>query len=111
MLNECVKSKVKRGGGSIQVCGCFSYNDVGDLYRINNILTKESTTPSFKDMLYHLALNYVVTDSFYKIMTPNTPLNSIENICRGKKTMVCWLLWIFLLNPLILIQLNIYANI
>ena len=41
MLNECVKSKVERGGGSIRVCGCFSCNDVGDLYRINDILTKE----------------------------------------------------------------------
>ena len=41
ILNECVKPKVKRGGGSIQVCGCFSYNGVGDLYRINDILNKE----------------------------------------------------------------------
>ena len=41
MLNECVKSKVKYGGGSIQVWGCFSHNGVDDLYRINDILTKE----------------------------------------------------------------------
>ena len=41
MLNECAKSRVKRVGGSIQVSGCFSYNGVGDLYRINDILTKE----------------------------------------------------------------------
>ena len=41
MLNECVKSKVKHGGGSIQVWGCFSYNGVGDLYRSNDIFTKE----------------------------------------------------------------------
>ena len=41
MLNECVKSTEKHGGGSIQVWECFSYNGVGDLYRINDILTKE----------------------------------------------------------------------
>ena len=38
MLHECVKSKVKHGGGSIQVWECFSCNGVGDLYRINDIL-------------------------------------------------------------------------
>ena len=56
MLNECVKSKVKQDGGSIQVWGCFSYNGVGDLYRIIDILTNEKvpSAPSFKDMLYHL---------------------------------------------------------
>ena len=36
-----MKSKEKHGGGSIQAWGCFSYNGVGDLYRINDILTKE----------------------------------------------------------------------
>ena len=41
MLHECVKSTVKHGGGSIQVWGCFSCNGVGDLYRINDIFTKE----------------------------------------------------------------------
>ena len=35
MLNKCVKSKVKRDGGS------FTYNGAGDPHRTNNILTKE----------------------------------------------------------------------
>ena len=35
-----MKSKVKRGVGSIQVCGCFGYNGVGHLHRINDIFTK-----------------------------------------------------------------------
>ena len=75
-------------------------------------LPRKTNTPSFKDMLYHLAWNYLVTDSFYnEIMTPSTPLSSVENICREKKTVVCWLLCIFLLSPLISIQSNIYGNI
>lgn len=40
-LNACLKSTVKHGGGSIQVWGCFSYNGVGDLYRIKDTLTKQ----------------------------------------------------------------------
>ena len=35
MLKECVKFKVKHGGG------CFSKIGVGDLFRINDILTEE----------------------------------------------------------------------
>ena len=81
MLNEFVKSKVKHGGGSIQVWGCFSYNGVGDLYRINDILTKKK---------YHSILQRHAIPSglrlcghglvYNKIMTPNTPLSSVENI-------------------------------
>lgn len=41
LLNQCIKSTVKHGGGSIQVWGCFSFNGVGNLYRINSILNKE----------------------------------------------------------------------
>ena len=41
MLNECIKPRVKHGGGSIQVWGCFSYNGIGNLYKINDTLTKE----------------------------------------------------------------------
>ena len=54
MLKECVKSKVKHGCGSIQVWGCFSYNGVGDLYRINDILTKEKYHFILQRHAYHL---------------------------------------------------------
>ena len=40
-LNQCLKSTIKHGGGSIQVWGCFSFNGVGSLYRIKGILEKK----------------------------------------------------------------------
>ena len=48
MLHKCVKSAVKPGGGSIQVWGCFSYNGVGDLCRINNILQRHAIPSGLK---------------------------------------------------------------
>ena len=84
------------------VVGVFRFGDVSVTMvlvickELTVFLPRKCTTPSFKDMLYHLVQNYVVTDLFYnKIMTSITLLSSVENVCRGKKTMACWLLWIF----------------
>ena len=40
-VSSCLKATVKHGGGNIQVWGCFSYNDVGDLYKIKKTLEKK----------------------------------------------------------------------
>ena len=41
MLDDEVMKEWLNGGGSIQMWGCFSYDGVGNLYKINNNLTKE----------------------------------------------------------------------
>ena len=41
LSTQCLKSPVKHGGGNIQVCGCFSFNGVGSLYRIRGNLEKK----------------------------------------------------------------------
>ena len=38
LSSQCIKPTVKHGGGNIQVWGCFSFNGVGDLYRIKGNL-------------------------------------------------------------------------
>lgn len=38
---ECLQSTVKFGGGKINVWGCFSYDGVGTLYKIEGIMKKE----------------------------------------------------------------------
>ena len=38
LKEECISPTVKHGGGKIQVWGCFSYEGVGKLYRINGIM-------------------------------------------------------------------------
>ncbi len=41
LSNQCLKSTVKHGGGNINVWGCFSFNGVGNLYRIKGNLEKK----------------------------------------------------------------------
>lgn len=41
MREDCVVPTVKHGGGSVLVWGAFSFDGVGNLHRINGILTKE----------------------------------------------------------------------
>ena len=41
LSSQCIKPTVKHGGGNIQVCGCFSFNGVGDLFRIKGNLDKK----------------------------------------------------------------------
>ena len=41
LVSFCFRATVKHGGGTIQVWGCFSYNGVGDLYKINCTLKRE----------------------------------------------------------------------
>ena len=41
LLNQCIKSTVKRGGGNIRVWGCFSFKGVGDVHWTKDVLTKE----------------------------------------------------------------------
>ena len=42
LLNQCLKSTIKHGGGNIQVWGCFSFSGVGSFYRIKGILEKKA---------------------------------------------------------------------
>lgn len=39
--SQCIAPTVKHGGGSVTVWGCFSYDGVGDLVRIEGIMRKE----------------------------------------------------------------------
>ena len=48
------KKTVKFGGGSIMVWGCFSYNGIGPLYWIKEIMTKEI----YRDILNDIMLLY-----------------------------------------------------
>ena len=41
LSSQCIKPTVKHGGGNIHVWGCFSFNGVGDLYRIKGNLDKK----------------------------------------------------------------------
>ena len=41
LLNQCLKSTIKHGGGNIQVWGCFSFSGVGGFYREKGILEKK----------------------------------------------------------------------
>ena len=41
MLEECLTSSVKHGGGNVMVWGCFGSGKVGDLYKVIGILNKE----------------------------------------------------------------------
>ena len=41
LSNQCLKSTVKHGGGNIQVCGCFSFNGIGILYKIKGNLEQK----------------------------------------------------------------------
>lgn len=52
MMNQCVVPKVKHGGGSVMVWGCFGNNKVGDLFKINGILRKEQ----YNSILIHHAV-------------------------------------------------------
>ena len=61
-LNQCLKSTIKHGGGSIQVWGCFSFNGVGSFYRIKGILEKSNIILFYKGMQYHLGSDYVAGD-------------------------------------------------
>lgn len=42
---------VKHGGGSINVWGCFSWNGVGPIHRIDGILTKEKYVDILRDVM------------------------------------------------------------
>lgn len=46
-----VLPKVKHGGGSINVWGCFSWNGVGPIHRIEGILTKEKYVEILEDVM------------------------------------------------------------
>ena len=41
LSSQCIKPIVKHGGGNIHVWSCFSFNGVGDLYRIKGNLDKK----------------------------------------------------------------------
>ena len=41
LSSQCIKPTVKHGGGNIHVWGCFSFNGVGDLYRVKGNLDKK----------------------------------------------------------------------
>lgn len=49
---ECIMPTVKHGGGVVQVWGCFSYDGVGSLTKIDGILKKES----YHQILQHHAI-------------------------------------------------------
>lgn len=51
---DCVKPTVKFGGGSVMVWGCFCYDGVGDLKKIDGIMRKED---------YHRILQHNVLPS------------------------------------------------
>lgn len=42
MLEQCILSSVKHGGGSTMDWGCFRGGKIGDLYRVEKTLRKES---------------------------------------------------------------------
>lgn len=46
-----VSTVVKHGGGSINVWGCFSWNGVGPIHRIDGILTKEKYVDILKNVM------------------------------------------------------------
>ena len=54
MLNECVKPKVKHGSGNIQVLDVSVIMVLVICTELTISLPRKSTTPSFKDVLYHL---------------------------------------------------------
>ena len=49
---QCLVPTVKHGGGSLQVWGCLSSSGVGDLVKINGIMTAEE----YKQILIHHAI-------------------------------------------------------
>lgn len=48
------KKTIKFGGGNITVRGCFSYNGVGPIHRIDGVMTKEG----YRDILDNVMLLY-----------------------------------------------------
>ncbi len=76
MLEQCLIPSVKHGGGSVMVWGCFGGGKIGDLYRVEGTLRKES---------YHKILQchaipcgqHLIGASYNRIMTQNTPPKKI----------------------------------
>jgi transposase len=66
-LPECLKPTVKFGGGKIQVWGCFSYNKVGPLKRVEGKLTgaryreilKNHMAPFLRKLKKENKMNYI----------------------------------------------------
>lgn len=80
MKTECVVPTVKHGGGSVLVWGSFSFDGVGDLYKINGILKKEE----YKIILEQHAIPSglrLIGEGFH-LQQDNDPKHT-SKLCRG----------------------------
>ena len=89
MIPDCLAPKIKHGGGSVTVWGCFSSAGVGDLVKIEGIMKKEQykTIPENNAIPSGLELLVVVL-FLCRTMTLNTPQNYVRTIQRNKRIMV-----------------------